>query len=75
VQGPWDSHGFYFDMERIEDRGETVVVLGRFRARGSRSGVDVAREWAHVVTFRNGDLQTRNYQSWDDALEAVGLRE
>jgi hypothetical protein len=34
----------------------------------------VALKWAHVVTYRSGDQHTRNYGSWDEALEAAGLR-
>ena len=75
MRGPWDNQGFRFEIERIEDLGETVIALATIRARGKGSGVGVARKWAHVVTYRSGDQQTRNYASWDEALEAVGLRE
>jgi ketosteroid isomerase-like protein len=75
MRGPWDNQGFRFEIERIEDLGETVLALATIRARGKTSGVEVAIKWAHVVTYRSGDQQTRNYASWDEALEAVGLRE
>jgi hypothetical protein len=74
-EGPWDSQGFRFEIERIEDLGEALVALSTIRARGETSGADVALKWAHVVIYRSGDQQTRNYGSWDEALEAVGLRE
>jgi ketosteroid isomerase-like protein len=75
MRAPWDSQGFHFEIGRVEDLGETVLALATIRARGNQSGVEVAREWAHVVTYRGGDQQTRNYASWEEALEAVGLRE
>jgi ketosteroid isomerase-like protein len=75
MRGPWDNEGFRFEIERIEDLGETVLALATIRARGKASGVEVALKWAHVVTYRSGHQQTRNYASWDEALEAAGLRE
>jgi ketosteroid isomerase-like protein len=75
MRGPWDNEGFRFEIERIEDLGETVLALATIRARGKSSGVEVALKWAHVVTYRSGHQQTRNYASWDEALEAAGLRE
>ena len=68
MRGPWESQGFYFEIERVEDLRETVLGLATIRARGKQSGVEVARGWAHVVTVRGGDQQTRNYASWDEAL-------
>jgi hypothetical protein len=75
MRDPWDNQGFHFEIERIEDLGATVLALATIRARGQTSGVGVALKWAHVVTYRSGDQQTRNYANWDEALEAVGLRE
>jgi ketosteroid isomerase-like protein len=75
MRGPWDNQGFRFEIERIEDLGETVLALATIHATGKESGVEVALKWAHIVTYRSGDQQTRNYASWDEALEAVGLRE
>jgi hypothetical protein len=75
MRGPWDNQGFHFEIERIEDLGETVLALSTIRARGQKSGVGVALKWAHVVTYRSGDQQTLNYANWEEALEAVGLRE
>ena len=74
MRGPWDSQGFHFDVERIEDLGDSVLALCTIRARGQRSGAAVALEWAHVVTFsHDGSIVTRNYARWEEALEAVGL--
>lgn len=48
------------DFEAFEPReyfedGDTVVVLGRTRARVKSGGV-FDSDWAHVCTFRNGKL-------------------
>jgi ketosteroid isomerase-like protein len=75
MSGPWDNQGFHFEIERIEDLGETVLALSTIRARGQTSGAEVELKWAHVVTYRGGDQRTRNYASWAEALEAVGLVE
>ena len=70
----WES--ITIRVERIDDLGEQVLVLGTFHGRGHGSGVEVTRESAWLQTFRDGLLaQTRTFTSWDEALEAAGLRE
>ncbi len=73
LRGPWDNEGLHIEIERIEDLGESVLALATMRARGSKSGVDVAIRWAHVITLRSGDQHIRSYANWDAALKAVGL--
>jgi SnoaL-like domain len=73
MRGPWDNQGFRFKIERIEDLRETVLALATIRARGETSRRDA--HVGFVVTYRSGDQQTRNYASWDEALQAVGLRQ
>jgi len=73
MRGPWDGQGFYFEIERIEDLGDTVLALCTIRARGQTSGAPASRQWAHVLTS-DPDV-TRNYPSWEEALEPVGLLE
>lgn len=76
MRGPWDSQGFHFDVERIEDLGDTVLALSTIRARGQTSGVEASLQWAHLVTFSHDDaIVTRNYASWKEALEAAGISE
>jgi hypothetical protein len=65
----------FFPGTRVEDLGDTLVALGTFRATGGKSGAETALRWAHVVTFSGDNQRPRNYRSWDEALEAVGLRE
>jgi SnoaL-like domain len=75
LRGAWDSQGLHIEIERIEDLGDMVLALLTMRARGKESGVDVAIKWAHIITYGSGSQQIRSYANWDEALEAVGLRE
>ena len=75
MRGPWDGQGFYFEIERVEDLGDTVLGLCTIRAKGKESGAETSMKWAHVVSLNGDEVLTRNYASWDEALEAVGLRE
>ncbi len=70
----WDS--ITISVERIEDLGEQILVLGTFHGKGHESGVEVTRDSAWLQTLR-GDLiaQTQTFTSWDEALEAAGLSE
>ena len=70
----WES--ITVNVERIEDLGEQVLVLGTFHGSGHASGVEVTRESAWIVTLRDGLLaQSRTIVSWAAALEAAGLSE
>ena len=63
------------DVEEIIDRGEQVIVLFRFRAKG-RDGIQVQRPQAICNTVRDGRVvRAENFAGWDRALEAVGLSE
>lgn len=75
ARGPWEEGRFDFELNRIEDLGETVLGLGTLRARGKESGVEVELRWAHVVTYDGDAIVARNYASWEEALGAAGLRE
>jgi ketosteroid isomerase-like protein len=71
---PWER--ITISVERIEDLGEQVLVLGTFHGRGHGSGVEVTRQSAWLLTFRDGLVaQIRSFANWDEALEAAGLRE
>ena len=70
----WDS--ITISVERIEDLGEQVLVLGTFHGKGHESGVEVTRESAWLQTLRGGLIaQTQTFTSWAEALEAAGLSE
>ena len=64
------------NVERMEDLGEQVLVLGTFHGEGRGSGVEVTREAAWLTTLRDGlFVQTQTFASWADAREAAGLSE
>jgi len=55
---------------------DRVVVVMRALGRGRESGAAVEHDIAHVWTFRDGlAVRHASYQSRDEALTAVGLRE
>jgi ketosteroid isomerase-like protein len=69
----WEE--IFLDVEEIIDRGEQVIVLFRFRAKG-RDGIQVQRPQAICDTVREGRVvRAENYAGWDQALEAAGLSE
>src|SRR5687768_12193541 len=58
----------------IIDKGEVVVRVGGFRARGETSDVEVSALGATVWTFKGNALVSATlYQTRAEALEAVGL--
>jgi hypothetical protein len=62
-------------VERVEELGSRILGLVTFRVR-RRDGLETSRRWAYVMTFRDGlPRRIDNFQSWDEALEAVGLSE
>jgi ketosteroid isomerase-like protein len=63
-----------FNLERILEAGDRVVVLGRLRMVGRASGVALEGEGAQVWTLRDG-LVTRLewYLTQEEALRAAGL--
>jgi ketosteroid isomerase-like protein len=55
---------------------DTVVLVGRMREQGRASGVEVESRGAAVWTLLEGKVvRLKIYQSTDEALKAVGLRE
>ena len=76
----WDDwHSVWnlvIDVSEIRDLGDTVLVLGRIRARGEASGVDLESPVAYAFEF-DGSLAraVRAYLDPDQAVEAVGLSE
>ena len=75
MRGPWEGHDLHIEVERIQDLGESILVLTTMRASGGKSGVDVVIKMAHVVSYRSGDEHLHNYANWAEALKAVGLEE
>ena len=74
IVGPWEE--FAIVPVRLIEAGENRVVgLTRFRGRG-REGIEVEREFGHLIDFRDGlAAQIQSYDSWDEALAAAGVTE
>jgi ketosteroid isomerase-like protein len=69
--------GFRLEVEELIDAGDDVVVVARISGQGIASGAGVrSNPFAHVVRLRNGKIRRwAMYDSAQEALEAVGLRE
>jgi ketosteroid isomerase-like protein len=67
------------DPERFIDLGERVICLYHWRGQGSTSGVSVDQFEVPVgmlATMSDGlAVRVRFFTTWDQALEAAGLRE
>jgi uncharacterized protein len=65
-----------FEIEETRDAGEQVVGIGRFRARGRGSGVDINVPLGVFQRVRRGKIAyVRFFSEPADALEAAGLSE
>jgi ketosteroid isomerase-like protein len=68
-----------FDQLRIDpnefrDLGDRILVLGRIRARGRKSGLKLDSPTGWVCTVRDGKLvKAEGFLSRPDALTAAGL--
>ena len=63
-------------VERIEDLDNRILALLTFDGRGRGSGVEVSIRVGQLATVRAGQVSTlTSIAGWDEALEAVGLRE
>jgi ketosteroid isomerase-like protein len=63
-----------FEIDRLVDVGESVLVLGRVRTHGKGSGVTAEQAVGWVTRVRQGLIvSARVYFRQAEALEAVGL--
>ena len=63
-------------VERIEDLDDGIVALLTFDGTGRGSGVEVSVRVGHVATVTEGRMSKLvSIAGWEEALEAVGLRE
>jgi ketosteroid isomerase-like protein len=74
----WDEWHSVWDLtvevSEIRDLGDTILTLGRNRARGRASQVDLGVPMAYVGELEGGLLRKlRAYHDPNEALEAVGL--
>jgi ketosteroid isomerase-like protein len=64
------------EWSEFRDLGDRVLALGRVRARGRESGVEIDSPMGWVATIRRGKLlKAEGFLSRDKALEAAGLSE
>jgi ketosteroid isomerase-like protein len=64
------------EPEDYIDAGDYVVLVIRLNAKGRRSGAEIDRRDALLYTFRDAKIvRIDYYNSREQALEAVGLRE
>jgi len=71
----WDD--FHVELVEIVDaNANQVVSLTRHHGRGKGSGIEVERQLAYVVTFRDGKaIRWEMFLTLAEALEAAGLSE
>src|SRR5262245_7838542 len=69
---PWEE--LRIEIERIEDRGDSVVIELRFRARGTGSGARVDLTFANAIALRDGRVpKVVARRLVDDARAVAGL--
>jgi ketosteroid isomerase-like protein len=70
----FDEYGF--ELERIVDCDEKVLVIAREEGRGRASGATIGQRIYSVYGFRDGKISRyEEFYEEQDALEAAGLRE
>jgi ketosteroid isomerase-like protein len=70
----WDD--YRFEVERMIDLGDRVLVLERQTARGKRSGALISQDVGTLLTLRDAKIVRWEYY-WEraEALEAAGIKE
>jgi hypothetical protein len=68
---------FSIELKQVVDLGTSVLLLNHMQGHGPASGIQIdGQEEAQLFVFRSGScVRYRQYWSWNEALEAVGLRE
>ena len=67
---------YEFELERVVDCGDRVLVTAREHGRGATSGAPVSARLYQVLTFRDGKvLRYQEFYDEQAANEAAGLRE
>ena len=70
----WETIGF--DPDEIRDLGDRVLLIGRLRAKGRQTGVEVDSRMGVIATFADGKVtRFQTYATVAEALEAAGLQE
>lgn len=63
----WDF--WSLEIEHLLDAGDTVVALGRYKARHSETGKDLDAQFAHIWWLESGKI-TR-FQQYADTAQAI----
>ncbi len=63
----WD--GFQAIPTEFIDGGDTIVALGRYKAKHKKSGIALDAQFAHVFGVRDGKIAT--FQQYTDTAQAV----
>jgi ketosteroid isomerase-like protein len=75
---PWDEldpDAVFVIDPRSFVLGETVLALGRIRARGAQSGATGTQSGAFAIQVRDGMVVSyRSYLRREEALEALGVQ-
>jgi hypothetical protein len=73
----WESWELFRLEEReVRDLGNSALWLGRAQLRGGTSQVEVDQEFAvHFLFVEGAVARMHGFLSWQEALEAAGLRE
>jgi len=67
---------FEAEYSEIRDLGDRLVAIGRLRACGTASGVEIDSPFGSVVDLKNGKgIRVRTFLDHNEALEAAGLSE
>ena len=65
-----------FEETDVRDLGDSVLWLGLVHAAGSGSHVELDQKFATHIELRGGRIvRAKAYLSWEEGLEAAGLRE
>jgi ketosteroid isomerase-like protein len=69
-----ENLGARFEVERLFEANDRVVLIASTSGAGEASGAPIAQRWGQVYTFREGKIAAvDNYWEANEALEAVGL--
>jgi uncharacterized protein len=63
----WEN--FQAVPEEFLDAGDTVVTMGRYRAKNKATGIPINAQFAHVWRVKDGKIS--NFQQYTDTAQAV----
>ncbi len=70
----WEE--FRLQETEVRDIGDSVLWMGRMQLKGGASHVELDQEFAIRFSVRDGEIaRGKAFLSWQEALEAAGLRE